>query len=81
GWSLLAACDLPMAPALRMVARFESYEANTASPDTRSENVVLGVSYRLKGDDLRISLNYILGNPAGPLSQQGRFLTGAQLIY
>lgn len=81
GWNIFAVWDLPTASALSMVARFENYEANTAIPDSRSENVVLGMIYRLKGDDLRLSINYILGNPAGPLSRQGRLLTGAQLIY
>lgn len=81
GWNVLVAWRLPAAPDWTVVARFESYEANTAATDTRSENRVLGMTYRLRGDDLRFSVNYILGNPAGPLSQQGRLLTGAQLIY
>lgn len=81
GWSLLAAWTIPAAPAWRTVARFESYEANTDLADTRSENVTLGVSYRLKGDDLKLSFNYVLGDPAGPLSSQGRFLTSAQVVY
>lgn len=81
GWSVLAAWTLPAAPAWRTVARFESYEADTAVAGTTSENIVLGVVYRLKGDDLKLSFNYILGDPAGPASNEGRFLTSAQLVY
>ncbi len=81
GWSVLAAWTLPSAPAWRTVARFESYEADTDLADTTSENVVFGVVYRLKGDDLKLSFNYVLGDPAGPVSSEGRFLTSAQIIY
>lgn len=81
GWSVLAAWTLPKAPAWRTVARFESYEADTDQPDTTSENLVFGLTYRLKGDDLKLSFNYILGDPAGAASSEGRFLTSAQLVY
>lgn len=81
GWSLLAAWTIPAAPAWKAVARFERYEADRAVADSGSENLVLGAVYRLKGDDLKLSFNYMLGDPAGPLSGQGRFLTSAQLIY
>ncbi|HEY0969001.1 MAG TPA: porin [Opitutaceae bacterium] len=80
GWSALAAWTLP-APAWRTVARFESYEADTDSTGTRSETLTLGLTYRLKGDDLKFSVNYLIGDPAGPLSNQNRILTSAQLVY
>ncbi len=81
GWSLLAAWTIPAAPAWKAVARFESYEADRADAGSRSENLVLGAVYRLMGDDLKLSFNYILGDPAGSPSRQGRFLTSAQLVY
>lgn len=80
GWSVLAAWTLPV-KAWQTVVRFESYEANTRASGTRSENLTFGLIYRLLGDDLRLGFNYILGDPAGPRSDQGRFLTSAQIIF
>lgn len=80
GWYALAAWTLP-AQAWRTVMRFESYEADRDRANTRSETLTLGLTYRLKGDDLKFSVNYLIGDPAGPLSNQNRILTSAQIIY
>lgn len=80
GWYALTAWTLP-APAWRTVARFESYEVDTDRTGTRSETLTLGLTYRLKGDDLKFSVNYLIGDPAGPLSNQTRILTSAQIVY
>ena len=42
---------------------------------------VLGANYFIKGDDLKLTLNYMLGDPAGPLNHEGRFLTRLQVIF
>lgn len=80
GWYALAAWTLP-APAWRTVARFESYDSDRRRTGTRSETLTLGLTYRLKGDDLKFSVNYLIGDPAGPLSNQNRILTSAQIVY
>jgi hypothetical protein len=35
----------------------------------------------LKGDDLKFGVNYLIGDPAGPVSDQQRLLTRVQLIF
>lgn len=80
GWYAQAACFLP-GKLWQLLARYESYTANTAVANTTSRNWTFGASYYLKGDDLKFSLNYILGDPAGPISDQGRVLGRLQLIY
>lgn len=61
--------------------RYERHDGNTATPGTTSTDWVLGVNYSIKGDDLRLFFNYVLGDPAGPAARQGRFLSRLQLIF
>lgn len=67
--------------ALRAGLRYETFDPDTNKRDDESENWTLGLTYFLKGDDLKFSLNYVLGDPAGPLSSQGRLLAQAQVIF
>lgn len=80
GWSLLAAYFV-VPKTLQVVARYESYDSNVKVGDTTSDNWLVGANYYLKGDDLKLSLNYVLGDPAGPLSDQGRLLGRLQVIF
>ena len=63
------------------VARYETYDSNTSTAATTSRNWVLGLSYLLKGDDIKLSVNYMLGDPAGPLNHEDRVLGRIQIVY
>jgi len=80
GWSAHVGYML-VAEKLRAGLRYETYDPDTDESDDESENWTLGLTYFLKGDDLKFSLNYVLGDPAGDLSNQGRVLAQAQVIF
>lgn len=80
GWSVQATYLFPN-KTWQAVTRYETYDSNTDAPATTSRNWVFGLSYLLKGDDLKLSLNYMLGDPAGPLNHEDRFLGRIQLVY
>jgi len=80
GWYAQAGYYLP-GKKWQLLTRFETYDPNTAIANDDSHDWTFGASYYLKGDDLKFSLNYILGDPAGPLKDQGRLLGRLQLIY
>ncbi|ATC63054.1 hypothetical protein CMV30_03245 [Nibricoccus aquaticus] len=80
GWNAFAGYFV-LPKTLQAVLRFETYDSNTNTADTTSDTWTLGLNYYLKGDDLKLSLNYLLGDPAGVLSDQGRLLGRLQVIF
>ncbi len=66
---------------LQAIVRYERYRANTAVAGTTSDGWVLGLNYYVKGDDIKLVFNYHLGDPAGPLSDQGRFFSRVQVAF
>jgi len=80
GWYVLTGFFL-IPKKLQAVVRFETYDSNVNITDTTSETWTLGLNYYLKGDDLKFSLNYLLGDPAGPISDQGRLLGRLQVVF
>jgi len=80
GWSAFAGYYV-LPKTLQAVLRFETYDSNVNTADTTSDTWTLGLNYYLKGDDLKLSLNYLLGDPAGALSDQGRLLGRLQVIF
>lgn len=63
------------------LVRYERYDSNTATAGTTGTDWIFGVNYSIKGDDIRLYFNYVLGDQAGPTSRQGRFLSRLQLIF
>ena len=80
GWSALAGYFF-IPKTLQGVLRYETYNANVKVGGNTSRAWVIGANYYIKGDDLKLSFNYMLGDPAGPLSQEGRFLSRLQVIF
>ena len=66
---------------LQAIVRFESSTASLRAPNTTSTEWVFGLNYYLKGDDIKLVANYLLGDPAGPLSHEGRFLGRLQIAF
>lgn len=80
GWSAVASWFF--IPKLwQAVVRYESYDANQLVGDNLNRTWVFGLNYCVKGDDLRLSLNYMVGDPAGSLKNQDRLLGRLQLIF
>lgn len=63
------------------VVRYERYDSNVDAPLTTSTNWVLGLNYCIRGDDLKLTFNCTVGDPAGPLSNQARYIGRLQLIF
>lgn len=80
GWSLFAGYFV-VPKTLQAAVRYETYDANVRTGATTSSNWTLGLNYLIKGDDLKLTFNYLLGDPAGPLESEGRFMTRMQLIF
>lgn len=80
GWSVLAGYYL-VPKKFQAVARYETYDPHTGVSDNEGDLWTLGFNYYIKGNDLKLSLNYLLGDPAGPLSDQGRILARMQVIF
>jgi len=80
GWYALAAWFL-VPKTLQGVVRYQAYDANTRAPGLLSRSWIFGVNYYVKGDDLKLTFDYTLGDPAGPLRNQGRLMTRMQVIF
>jgi len=80
GWSTQASYLFP-GKTWQGVVRYEQLDTNQSTANTTSENWLFGLNYLIKGDDLRLSLNYMVGDPAGPLSSQDRLLGRLQIVF
>jgi phosphate-selective porin len=66
---------------LQAAFRRENFDPNHGQRGDSSDNWLVGLSYYLKGDDLRIMVDYLFGHPAGLSGDQGRLLTRFQVVY
>lgn len=68
-------------PRWQGVARLDEYDTNTRLGDTTTREWTWGVNYFLKGDDLKLSLDYILGYPPGTQGSDGRLIGRVQVVF
>lgn len=61
--------------------RYDSFDPNSDLPGNSTDTWTVGLTYFIKGDDLRLDLNYMLGNAAGQPDDQGRLIGRAQLVF
>ncbi len=80
GWSILGSWQL-VPKTLQAVLRYETYDPNRALNGDDTHLWTIGANYFIKGDDIKLSVNYLLGDPAGPLPDQGRLLGRFQVIF
>lgn len=80
GWSVLGTCFV-VPKTLQALVRYEVYDPNRGSGGDDSALWTAGLTWLLKGDDLKFSVNYLFGDPAGTLHDQGRLLTRMQIIF
>jgi phosphate-selective porin len=79
GWALLGACFVT--PKWQGVVRYESYDSNTATAATTTTLWTYGVNYYLKGDDLKLSLDYLVGKQPVPAPQGERLIARLQVMF
>lgn len=80
GWSVLGGYFL-VPKIWQALVRYETYNANVRVANNRSSTWIVGANYFIKGDDLKLSLNYLLGDPAGPLKDERRFMGRMQMVF
>lgn len=64
GWYMQASCRLPQIPGVEVLARYEDYEKDSYTGNSRLRTATLGGTYYLKGKT-RITANYLIRNPQG----------------
>jgi phosphate-selective porin len=81
GWSAAAIVEV-LPKRLQAFVKFESFDPNRSVNADTTDVWTLGLNYLVKGDDLKLSLNYLLGNaPGAPEHSQGRVLARVQVIF
>jgi phosphate-selective porin len=79
GWSLLGALNLSRQ--WQGIARVESFDSNTATANTTTHEWTFGVNYRIRGDDLKLSLDYLSGDQPAPAPQGDRVIGRLQVMF
>lgn len=80
GWQLMAACFV-IPEKLQAVVRRETFDPNLSTGGDRTETWVVGFNYFIKGDDLRLLVNYVFGDTALLPNDNGRLLTRFQVVF
>ncbi len=80
GWSVLGTWFL-VPKTVQLLGRYEAYDPNRDAANDDADLWTVGVNYLIKGDDLKLGVNYLIGDPAGALKNQGRLLTRFQLVF
>lgn len=79
GWSLLGAYKF--APKWQGVVRYETYDSNTTTGNTTTDLWTYGINYLVKGDDLKLSIDYLSGQQPKPAPRGDRVIGRMQLMF
>lgn len=80
GWYVLGTAEI-WPKYLQALVKFESFDPNRNIAGNSSDVWTFGLNYFIKGDDLKLSLNYLLGNATGARDNQGRLLARMQVVF
>ncbi len=81
GWYVMATYDL-LPKRLQAVGRFESFDPNTRISGNTTDVWTVGLNYFIKGDDVKLSANYLIGDATdGSSDWEGRFLSRVQIVF
>lgn len=80
GWAVGAAYRL-IPQSLQLALRYETYDGARGGADSAGDVWTLAANCFLRGEDVKLAVNYLLGDPAGPLANQGRLLVRLQLVF
>lgn len=65
----------------QLLARYETFDPSDLVGGDRTSLRTLGFNYLIKGDDLKLSLNYLIGNPPNAPHHLDRLIARLQVIY
>ena len=68
-------------PKWQAVVRYDCFDPNLAKDHDTAREWTFGLTYYLKGDDLKFMVNYVLGNGGPDRSEEGRLLTRIQYMF
>lgn len=80
GWQATAAYMLVPARVQALV-RHEEFDPNTATGGNDMHSWTVGLNYLIKGEDLRLMVDYIYGQVPGSTTDGGRVLTRMQVLF
>jgi phosphate-selective porin len=80
GWHAAAAYYLVPAR-VQALLRYEEFDPNTTLGGNRTHSWTAGLNYLIKGEDLRLMLDYMYGEVPGSKEDGGRLLTRMQLLF
>lgn len=66
---------------LQAVLRHERFDPNSRRAADAVDSWLFGLNYYLKGDDLKLQLNYLRGDAPGATGSQDRLLTRVQVMF
>jgi len=79
-WQLTAAFFL-VPEKFQFAVRHEHFDPNLSHRGDSTDNWDVGFNYYVKGDDIRLIVNYLFGHAAGLPDNRGRLLTRFQIVY
>lgn len=79
GWSLLGAYRITQK--FQGLVRYETYDSNTALGNTTTDVWTFGVNYLLRGEDVRLSLNYLIGDQPNGFDDGDRLIGRLQVLF
>jgi phosphate-selective porin OprO and OprP len=65
----------------QLAVRREHFDPDKSRPGDSTDNWMTGFNYYLKGDDVRLAVDYLFGRSAGLPDDRGRLLTRFQIVY
>lgn len=80
GWHVTAGYFLLPAK-LQAVVRRESFDPNSRRGGDAIDSWLFGLNYLIKGDDLKLQVNYLRGDTPGTAADGGRLLTRLQVVF
>ena len=80
GWHLTAGYFL-LPRQLQVVVRRETFDPNTAVDGDDARSWTFGLNYFIKGDDLAVKTNYLVGRGPGAVGDEGRWVTRLQVVF
>lgn len=80
GWHLTAGYFL-LPRQLQVVLRREIFDPNTAVGGDDGRSWTFGLNYFLKGEDLALKTNYLVGRGPGATGEEGRLVTRLQVVF
>lgn len=80
GWSVLATWFV-VPKIIQAIGRYETFDPNIRLGSNESDTWTFGLTWFLKGDDLKFAFNYLVGNPLPTSAREHRLLTRVQLVF